>query len=680
MKTSLKCASPEIWRSGRTLTPSASIGSTNIVSPRCLGTSGIGAREQQPVGGVLGVRGPDLLARDGPAAVVVALGARLDAGEVGARGGLGEQLAPDVLAGQHRPEVALLLVLGAVRDQRRAEHADADHVEQPGHARAPDLLVDDDLVQRPEPLPAVVGRPGDRREPGARELALPLAVRGDGLHVLAAAPLRRLVCVLVEPGADLRPVLRQLGRVVQVHARTLSGAWHPVVPMPGGFAALPPTVERLLAGTPGGLPHALLGDAPERIDRVAVVLLDAFGMRFVERHADHPLLRGLHVAPLASQFPSTTTAHVTTMHTGTPVGAHGLYEWNVYEPALDAVIIPILYARAGRSAGRAARLRRRDRRHRPARHAVRAPGRGGRALGRAAARPRSRPRPTTRPRLRGAELRPYATIADGAAGLAEALRGARLRLPVLARDRRHRPPRGPGLARVRRRLPAGARRAARGAGARPARPRSCCSPPTTARSPSTRPASTTSTTSCRRSAATSRTAPAGSARDVFLHARPGWRPSWRGELRERLGRPRRGRAGRRARGARPVRRGRAAAAGAARRRLRAARGGPDGVAAVGARASSSASAATTAGWTRRSARRGSGLWCGHEPARRDRPRRHEDPGGGRRRALRGARRRPRADPDRRRPAGRRRRDGRRRCARPRTATATPSRSASARPA
>ena len=40
MKTSLKCASPEICRSGRTLTPSASIGSTNIVSPRCLGTSG----------------------------------------------------------------------------------------------------------------------------------------------------------------------------------------------------------------------------------------------------------------------------------------------------------------------------------------------------------------------------------------------------------------------------------------------------------------------------------------------------------------------------------------------------------------------------------------------------------------------------------------------------------------
>src|SRR3954447_678222 len=108
---------------------------------------------------------------------------------------------------------------------------------------------------------------------------------------------------------------------------------------PDTFAALPGTVERLLTGAPGGL--SLHGDLPERIDRVAVVLLDAFGMRFVERHAEHPLLRRLHVAPLASQFPSTTTAHVTTMHTGLPVGVHGLYEWNVLEPSLGRVIIPL---------------------------------------------------------------------------------------------------------------------------------------------------------------------------------------------------------------------------------------------------------------------------------------------------------------------------------------------------
>jgi hypothetical protein len=118
-----------------------------------------------------------------------------------------------------------------------------------------------------------------------------------------------------------------------------------------GFAGLPPTVERLLAGTPGGLPGALLGGGPERCERIGLVLLDAFGWRFVQRHAGHPLLRRLRehgaVTRLATQFPSTTTAHVTTMHTGRPVGDHGLYEWNVYEPALDEVITPIIYARAG---------------------------------------------------------------------------------------------------------------------------------------------------------------------------------------------------------------------------------------------------------------------------------------------------------------------------------------------
>jgi len=118
------------------------------------------------------------------------------------------------------------------------------------------------------------------------------------------------------------------------------------------FTELPATVERLLAGRTDlpGLPDAALGggDVPER---VGVVLLDAFGLRFLERHADHPLLRRIAaegvITPLGSQFPATTTAHVTTMHTGRPVGEHGLYEWRVYEPALDDVIIPLRYATAG---------------------------------------------------------------------------------------------------------------------------------------------------------------------------------------------------------------------------------------------------------------------------------------------------------------------------------------------
>ena len=99
------------------------------------------------------------------------------------------------------------------------------------------------------------------------------------------------------------------------------------------FADIPVTVERLLTG--GGR------------TRVGVVLLDAFGRRFLERHAAHPFLRRLAVTDLATQFPPTTTAHVTTMHTGRPVGEHGLYEWNVYEPSLDEVVTPVLNARSG---------------------------------------------------------------------------------------------------------------------------------------------------------------------------------------------------------------------------------------------------------------------------------------------------------------------------------------------
>lgn len=99
------------------------------------------------------------------------------------------------------------------------------------------------------------------------------------------------------------------------------------------FADIPQTVERMLA--------------EGARDRVGVVLLDAFGRRFLERHAGHPFLRRLEVTELSAQFPSTTTAHVTTMHTGRPVGEHGLYEWNVYEPRLDAIVTPLLFSFAG---------------------------------------------------------------------------------------------------------------------------------------------------------------------------------------------------------------------------------------------------------------------------------------------------------------------------------------------
>jgi hypothetical protein len=87
------------------------------------------------------------------------------------------------------------------------------------------------------------------------------------------------------------------------------------------------------------LPHSF-ADIPHEIrrrvtggERVALLLLDALGLALLHRHDDHPLVRRLRITPLRSQLPSTTTAHVTTMHFGVPVEDHGLYEWNILELA-----------------------------------------------------------------------------------------------------------------------------------------------------------------------------------------------------------------------------------------------------------------------------------------------------------------------------------------------------------
>jgi predicted AlkP superfamily pyrophosphatase or phosphodiesterase len=82
-------------------------------------------------------------------------------------------------------------------------------------------------------------------------------------------------------------------------------------------------------------------------ERVVLILLDAFGLEFLERHRDHPLIQRLDVTPLTSQFPSTTTAHVTSLHFGMPVHEHGLYEWNILEPALGEIICPLRFNPTG---------------------------------------------------------------------------------------------------------------------------------------------------------------------------------------------------------------------------------------------------------------------------------------------------------------------------------------------
>ena len=105
----------------------------------------------------------------------------------------------------------------------------------------------------------------------------------------------------------------------------------------GGFAGIPARISELLA--------------PQEYEAVVLFLIDGFGWRFFDKFQEAPFLQQVaregSITKLTSQFPSTTAAHLTTLHTGMPVGEHGIFEWIYYEPSLDALIAPLLFSFAG---------------------------------------------------------------------------------------------------------------------------------------------------------------------------------------------------------------------------------------------------------------------------------------------------------------------------------------------
>ncbi len=119
------------------------------------------------------------------------------------------------------------------------------------------------------------------------------------------------------------------------------------------FANMPATIQYLLTGQgQSALPMDVFGTLPTRYNKVVLIFLDAFGWRFFGQFADHyPLLkRSLQqgaVSKLTSQFPSATAAHVTCINTGLNPAQSGVFEWNYYEPLVDAIINPLRFSYAG---------------------------------------------------------------------------------------------------------------------------------------------------------------------------------------------------------------------------------------------------------------------------------------------------------------------------------------------
>jgi predicted AlkP superfamily pyrophosphatase or phosphodiesterase len=119
------------------------------------------------------------------------------------------------------------------------------------------------------------------------------------------------------------------------------------------FANLPATIQYLLTGVgQSTLPLDVFGELPTRYNKVVLLFVDAFGWRFFGQYADkYPFLKTClqqgAVSKLTSQFPSTTPVHVTCINTGLNVAQSGVYEWNYYEPLVDAVITPLRFSYAG---------------------------------------------------------------------------------------------------------------------------------------------------------------------------------------------------------------------------------------------------------------------------------------------------------------------------------------------
>jgi hypothetical protein len=123
---------------------------------------------------------------------------------------------------------------------------------------------------------------------------------------------------------------------------------------PYSFASIPALIRELFGDQagPAGLAEQLIGPLAREYDKVVLCLVDGLGWRFLDQLGErYPFLDRLlaegYTTKLESQFPSTTTVHVTTLHTGLPVAGHGLYEWFCLEPAVDRIINPLSFSYAG---------------------------------------------------------------------------------------------------------------------------------------------------------------------------------------------------------------------------------------------------------------------------------------------------------------------------------------------
>ena len=180
-KTSLNPESPESIRRGRTVTPSLFMSTSRHVMPLCLGASGLVRTSSMHQSATWAIAGPDLLAIDDER-VARQHGAGSERRQVAPRVGLGEALAPDMFAREDGGREPPFLILGAERDDRRADQSLADGAEPLGSVGARQLFVVDRLLDHRGAAASGLFGPGDTCPAPLEQRSLP------GAEVLEVRP------------------------------------------------------------------------------------------------------------------------------------------------------------------------------------------------------------------------------------------------------------------------------------------------------------------------------------------------------------------------------------------------------------------------------------------------------------------------------------------------------------
>src|SRR5207244_5549024 len=178
------------------------------------------AHDREAAVGAVRERRPHLLAVDDPL-VAVEHRARLHVRQVGAGVRLRVALAPELVGGLDLRQEPALLLLGAVREQRRREQALAEEAHAGGRVGLGVLLAEDDLLGEARVPTAVLLGPVEPDPAVASEQLLPLDAqlpRGLVRRPAAAAELGELTDEVVgQPRAPLVAKCGLRGRVEEIH-------------------------------------------------------------------------------------------------------------------------------------------------------------------------------------------------------------------------------------------------------------------------------------------------------------------------------------------------------------------------------------------------------------------------------------------------------------------------------